>query len=570
MSEKGIYSYNIWRYILLAIITIGGNYICDKYYNDNIGVIFGITLLFILFIIILGFGSHFFDSLKINKKAIIYFWEFILKFIIVSIILLIVLKETGYNYGEFNTITIEETLRCFVLALKEEVFTTYATIIIVMYILSIINKIKNKEMVNLVVICVCYGFFQLKMIISYILQNTEGKISVYQFGDGIVTRIMYALIGGLVMKSTYMVTKSLGVTTLIHFGYRIIVRNLQPLIMVIVGRNNQLNWYYKICIGAFIIMDGIYILGNLCKVDSVNNMKKKSVLKNVNGKSIYDYSIWKYIFLTISLVIFIYLFGFNYYDKINWTIYTTIMFISCIFILGFGKDFMQSLKMKKKDIKYFIPVMLELSVIVFLLVVVLNKVNNNYYDYNMLDVIEVFRCFIISFREELFMTYGFILIAMYLIRKCNTTRHQIMVLIIANLCFGLMHLENIFYILNKYELGAISYNSIAETIWGQVKFALIGGLIIKGTYMVSESLTVPIIIHFLMNIIDRDLSKSLIKMTDNILNLKVYYNSWRNIQELMHILFAVWIIYILWKRKKEDTIEKYKEKRIINEREGDI
>ena len=82
MSEKGIYSYNIWRYILLAIITIGGNYICDKYYNDNIGVIFGITLLFILFIIILGFGSHFFDSLKINKKAIIYFWEFILKFII--------------------------------------------------------------------------------------------------------------------------------------------------------------------------------------------------------------------------------------------------------------------------------------------------------------------------------------------------------------------------------------------------------------------------------------------------------------------------------------------------------
>ena len=549
MSKKGIYN-NLWQGILIGIIALVCNCICDNYLSSNMGGTIGIIVVFLIAILVLGFGSDFFNSLKIRKKDLIYIGEIVLKAVLIIGALLIAFNKVGGDYSRINIITGIEIINCIVMVLKGELFTVYAPIIFLLAIVSRIKRIKNKELLSFVILVFTLMCYQLK-----IFECTDKNMLTYEFFDNVIWRLTYIIIISLLLLSTYMASKSLGITIVMHFVHMILYRNVTSIILITIGDISSLRYSYYICVHFILaLVDCFFIIYNLCKIGNYKKDSDKCLLYNsIQGRNVYDKKIWKYILVFISIIFCCEIQFKGYYKGIYWTIFYILLHIGVLVALGFGKDFFESLKIHKRDIKYFWGVILYIVVVSGVLIYILTSVEKSNLEGFFIPFDEIVRDFTIAFKEEVFYTYSIILVALYIVNKLNiNVSKKVSVLVILSLFFGTIHLTNIFEFLKDYQQGGISCEEIVNTMWAWARSCIFFGFISKGLYMSTGSISLPILYHFIDNIISRDLHVFIDKMSNSVTKVNWCSHFLYNFENILSMVYGVWFIYILWRQFKKE------------------
>lgn len=549
MREKGIYN-NLWQGILIGIIALACNCICDNYLSSNMGGTIGIIVVFLIAILVLGFGSDFFNSLRIRKKDLIYIGEIFLKVSLIIGSLLIAFNKVDGDYSRINIITGKEIINCIVMVLKEELFMVYGPIILLLAIFNRIKRIKNKELLSFVILGFTLMCYQLK-----IYDCTDKNMLSYEFFDNVIWRLTYISIIFLLLLSTYMASKSLGITIVMQFVHMILCRNVTSIILITIGDISSLRYNYYICLHCILVLvDCFFIIYNLCKIGNYKKDSDKCLLYNsIQGRNVYDKKIWKYILVLISIIFCGEIQFEGFYKGIYWTIFYILLHIGILVALGFGKDFFESLKIHKRDIKYFWGGMLNIVVVSGVLIFVLISAGKANLEEIFIPFDEIVRDFTISFKEEVFYTYSLILVALYIVNKLNVNvSKKVSVLVILSLFFGTGHLTNIFEFLKDYQQGGMSCEEIVNTMWAWARSCIFAGFILKGLYMSTGSISLPILYHFIDNIITHDLYVFLDKMSNSIAKVNWCSHFLDSFEYVLTVVYGVWFIYILWRQYKKD------------------
>lgn len=212
----------------------------------------------------------------------------------------------------------------------------------------------------------------------------------------------------------------------------------------------------------------------------------------------------------------------------------------CIYRLG--DQWNRAMKLRRGDLRYLWLPLAEFAVLGVLSLAVEGSLFSGSGGGFLAWVNELANCVLIALREELTTTFGLMILVGALFRRFTrgeafTKRQMQGIVVLSALIFGLIHLFNLREYLAYYRQGLIDWATVAVFSVLNPLNAFILGICIKAIYVKTGSLPLCMLLHFLLNIVRRNIlllhGRHLIFATVPLLAVYLLYGLW-----LLHTLPA--------------------------------